>query len=76
VNMPTNMGTPIRTQRLRRYSRVPYFWSIMRPKKPEMRKNRGMRKLCSQSWTHREALEPPNGPGGIPPMNIRKMSAW
>jgi hypothetical protein len=59
---------PIRYQRFWRNGPVPYFLSIIRPKKPAIRKKRGIRKLCSQSPSHLEAPV-----GNPPPMNIRKI---
>ena len=43
-----NNGAPIRHQRRVQYRLRPYFPSTILAKNPEIRKNRGMRKLCSQ----------------------------
>jgi hypothetical protein len=47
--MLMNRVRPIRHQRRRRNSQVPYFTIIIRAKKPAITKNSGIRKLWSQS---------------------------
>jgi len=44
VNNPITSGSPIRDQRRPMYFATPYFSNIMALKKPEITKNRGIRK--------------------------------
>jgi hypothetical protein len=59
-------GAPIRHHRRVKYRRSPYLPSIMLAKKPEIRKNSGMRNECSHSSIGALGLSPNMPPNPMP----------